>query len=806
MFQKFFSLLALGCAFPVSIFAYQVNAVATDSVGEGLPYVSYWIYGTDSIKPVTAAVSTADGVIDGKLADPGKYRIRLGYVGMNDVERTFEVSDSSPVADLGDITMSESARTLQGVTVTAQRPLVVKQIDRLGYDVQADPEMPTANVSDILRKVPMVSVDADGTIKVNGSTNFKIYKNGRPNNSMSRNAKELFKAMPASMIRRVEVITDPGAAFDAEGTTAVLNIVTEDNAAIKGVLGNVNLRYSNLNDYPEGSVWLTSEIDKVTFSAYGGYSHLGGKMTENETSSATYYPDGTVRRSESTTKTKGDITYFGLDASWQPDTLNLFTAEMNGYWFNTSPRGTSLQTTTSATGDVIGSLSSFQHDPFMRYFDIDAAVNYQRLTHRKGETYTISYMLSHTNQSQNGYTDYYDGQGVDRVPYTAIISDYKLEFIEHTFQADWTRIFGRHTIDLGAKGIFRRNHSTNEFEYTGWMNTDNEFKHITNIGALYAQYSLGLGPVNLRAGLRWEYSHLKASYPDGSADSYSSRLNDWVPSAAASWQINDANSLTFNYSTSISRPGISYLNPAVTISPVSESYGNPDLESARRSSMKLTYMLIKPKFNFNISTTYTFVNNGIASVNFLDDNNIIHSTYANIGHTRELGFQAFAQWSPSMKTRLMLNGGVTRQYASQTGMKIAKWAPRGYMQVSQQLPWKITAEASVFVNGASIDGVYGYSTASFINSIYYTIQLRRNFLKEDRLSVSVSAMNPIGPSRRHATDYTVNGDYTGRTDTFGHYAHGFNISIGYRFGSLNAQVKKTAKTIENDDLVGRKSE
>ncbi|RAZ55343.1 hypothetical protein DK853_45825, partial [Klebsiella oxytoca] len=75
-------------------------------------------------------------------------------------------------------------------------PLVIKQIDRLGYDVQADPERPTANVSDILRKVPMVSVDADGTIKVNGSTNFKIYKNGRPNNSMSRNAKDLFRAMP----------------------------------------------------------------------------------------------------------------------------------------------------------------------------------------------------------------------------------------------------------------------------------------------------------------------------------------------------------------------------------------------------------------------------------------------------------------------------------------------------------------------------------------------------------------------------------------------------------------------------------
>jgi len=806
MLLKSISLLALCCASALYVRAYEVKALTTDSVGDALPYVTYRIFGTDSVKPACSDISDIDGTISQSLSQPGKYRLVLSYTGMADAERSFEVNDTTTVADLGEITMSESSTVLQGVTVTAQKPLVIKQIDRIGYDVQADPERPTANVSDILRKVPMVSVDADGTIKVNGSSNFKIYKNGRPNNSMSRNAKDLFRAMPASMIKRVEVITDPGAAYDAEGTSAILNIVTEDNAAIKGVLGNVNVNYFSLNNYPSGSVWLTSEIDKVTLSAYAGYSHFDGKMSKNNSTSLTEYPDGTRRRDDRDSQTTGDMSYFGLDGSWQPDTLNLFTAELNGYWYDAKSNSRSLTATTNAAGNLIGSLTSYMHNPSDSYFDINAGFNWQHYTHRKGETYTLSYLLSHTNQAQDGQTDYSDGMGVDQVPYTSILSDYNLSFIEHTFQADWTRILGRHTVDVGAKGIFRRNHSNNKFDYVNWMTTDNEFNHTTNIGSLYAQYSIGLGPVNLRAGLRWEYSHLKASYPDGSADDYSSRLSDWVPSAAASWQINDANSLTFNYATSINRPGISYLNPAVTISPISESYGNANLSSARRSSMKLTYMLIKPKFNINFSTTYAFTNNGIASVNFLDDNNIIHYTYDNIGHTRDMGFQAFAQWSPSEKTRLMFNGGVTYQYASQEGMKMHKWSPRGFLQVSQKLPFKIWIEGMMFVKGKSINGVYGYSTASPINRIYYSIQLRRNFLKEDRLSASINIINPIGPSVRHNTDYIVNGDYHSRSDSFHHQAHCFMVNISYRFGSLNATVKKVSKGIENDDLIGRKNE
>lgn len=78
-----------------------------------------------------------------------------------------------------------------------------------------------------------------------GSTDFKIYKNGRPNNSFTRNAKEIFKSIPASMIKKIEVITDPGAREDAEGTSAILNIVTIENTVMKGAMGSVGINYQS---------------------------------------------------------------------------------------------------------------------------------------------------------------------------------------------------------------------------------------------------------------------------------------------------------------------------------------------------------------------------------------------------------------------------------------------------------------------------------------------------------------------------------------------------------------------------------
>ncbi|MDO4319141.1 MAG: outer membrane beta-barrel family protein [Bacteroidales bacterium] len=772
----------------------------------GVAYATYRIFADGSDKPLVSNTSSLDGEIAQTVSKAGAYTLQLSYVGMRDTVVAFKVSPSSPRAALGRLTMREASEMLAGVTVTAQKPLVVKEIDRVGYDVQADPDTKTSNLRDILRKVPMVTVEADGTILVNGSSNFKIYKNGRPNNSMSRNAKDLFAALPASMIKKIEVITEPGAEHDAEGTTAILNIVTVENTAIKGVMGNVNLDYRTTTEVPFLGLWLTSQIDKVTMSAYGGYAHLSGKQGRQRSESEIIFPEsGNRRLSSSSSKFDGDFGYFGLEASYELDTLNLFTAEVSGYSNNVRPRSTGSTFTYGAAGDVLGSYNSASTARYNRYFDVDANINYQHSTRRKGETYTLSYMLSTTNQSSDQTSTYSDFYGIESQPYSGVHSKYNLNFIEHTFQGDWNRPIGNHTVNAGLKWIIRRNHSTNDNDYFDWQTVNSDFEHVTNIGAAYAQYGYRVGPVSMRAGLRYEYSRLKASYPDGKGDPFSADLNDLVPSAAVSWQVNDANSLSVNYASSISRPGISYLNPSQTIAPGSMSFGNPDLESARRQSVKLTYMLIKQKFNINFSADYAFVNNGIAGIQYLTDGDIITSTYANIGKTRQVNFNAYVQWSITPKTRLMLNGGVRYEHNSQQGLSLSRWSPRGFAQLSQELPWKLRAELAMFYWSGGLDGVYGYSVSRFSQNAYHSLSLSRAFLKGDRLNVRLSVQNFLGGRTRCYESRVVNGEYLSTTRQYNDHAFNVAINIGWRFGSLNAHVKKTARSIDNDDLVGRKS-
>ena len=161
---------------------------------------------------------------------------------------------------------------LKDVTVTAQRQLIKQEVDRIGYNVAEDDDSKTNNVLTMLRKVPLVTVDANDEIRVNGQTDFKIFRNGHPDPTISRNAKDVLKAMPASAVKRIEVITEPGAKYDAEGTTLILNIVMADNSTLKGVSGMASAWVDD-KGYLSGSLDLTTQIDKVVMAVDVGSSY-----------------------------------------------------------------------------------------------------------------------------------------------------------------------------------------------------------------------------------------------------------------------------------------------------------------------------------------------------------------------------------------------------------------------------------------------------------------------------------------------------------------------------------------------------
>ena len=160
---------------------------------------------------------------------------------------------------------------LDGVTVKAQQQLIKQEVDRIAYDVQADQDSKTQTVMDMLRKVPMVTVDGDDNILVKGNQNYRIYKNGHYDPMLSKNAKDVLKAIPASSIKRIEVITDPGAREDAEGVNAILNIVMMDNKRMQGMTGTVRASHQTTN-YSSLGAYLAAQLGKAIVSVDYGYS------------------------------------------------------------------------------------------------------------------------------------------------------------------------------------------------------------------------------------------------------------------------------------------------------------------------------------------------------------------------------------------------------------------------------------------------------------------------------------------------------------------------------------------------------
>ncbi|MGM9861545.1 MAG: TonB-dependent receptor plug domain-containing protein, partial [Muribaculaceae bacterium] len=349
------SLMALVAFAAPESAAYSVKAVAVDSVGVPSMYATYRIYAAaDSVRPVAGAVTGDDGVINAALPAAGDYRLAISSMDSEQGERLFTVSDAAPVADLGPIALKPSSQALAEITVTAQRPLVIKEIDRIGYDVKNDQDSKTSPLIDVLRKVPMVTIDGDGNIKVNGSSDFKIYKNGRPNSAFTNNAKEIFKAIPASTIKRVEVITDPGAREDAEGVGAILNIVTDSSSELNGIVGAVSTYINDRNPVPGANLWLSSQLGKVVFSVNGGYFNNNTRETESTTTTdATYQTTGDRILTTKSSNSRANGGWGGLELSFEPDTLNLITVEGNFFAYSVKPEGSSTSKLFAPDGTLL---------------------------------------------------------------------------------------------------------------------------------------------------------------------------------------------------------------------------------------------------------------------------------------------------------------------------------------------------------------------------------------------------------------------------------------------------------------------
>ncbi len=690
---------------------------------------------------------------------------------------------------------------LKEVTVSAQRKYVKQDIDRISYQVSQDPEAKTKMLIDILRKTPLVTVDGRDEVSVRGSSDFKVYRNGRPHPSFSSgNLKDIIKAIPASTIRRIEVITDPGAREDGEGAKYIINIVTRDTGGMQGFTGSVGGGINNLGSHGQ-SLYLAAQKGKFIISADYTHAFQTGRysrqINENDFIATT-----TGKAMKDHFETEQPLHYHmgNLSASYDIDSLNLVTLAVGGqgYSLDMDYKGYADQWNADGSLDYHYDLS--MKLPNYSFYNINGRADYQHKTHRDGEVLTISYMLNTTHKKDDRdftMTNVYNSP----TPYSKYLQGMKENFVEHTGQIDYVRPLGKiWKMEYGAKYIKRSNKSRTLIDYYGSIpTTDSHFNHSTQVAAAYTEWMMHSGKWSAQAGVRYEHSRMKGTYPKGESADFSTRLNDLLPSASLRYAFADNHSLKMSYGTNIYRPGISYLNPAERKMPSSVEYGNPNLESAYVHSFDIEWSYSWPRLNLMVMPFLNISNNMIGDHIWLDGD-ILVQTYDDVNHRCDIGSSIYLQAQPWRGASLVVN--VVEQYRkysnSEMGYKLDGWAGSGNISFSQKLPWKLYFSANAGGQwGRKAQSVFIYDG----NGYYNNFALQRSFLKNDCLTVQINANDLIG---RHELLYQlryINGDAIG-VHNFRQNHFGFGLRVTYRFGRLGTSAKKVSKSISNTDEIG----
>lgn len=814
------SLLLIGCcAVSTNTLAQTVSVkgLLVDSLTHAAePGATVRLYknSTDT-KPIGMAVTDADGHFNLPVNGKGPFRITLNAVGRRPVSRQFGLTDpNNTTIDLGTLLIQDDAQQVSGVEVVAQKPLVKMETDKMTYDVQGDADAKASTVLDMLRKVPMVTVDGQDNITVNGQSSFKVYVDGKPNVMFSSNPSQIFKAMPASAVKSIEVITHPGARYDAEGTGGVLNLImnrtTGQPNSTNGYNGNVSLEEGT--NQTNGSAFISGQQGKLTYSANAMQvlAHVHGVEVVTQRANA----DGT----QLNTNNKADITeHFtmgNLNLGYAIDSMSNVGAsvELTRY---SAPNDMRQHIGLFEPGTPAGSTSLIQRYAYGQYVNlrecsssINVSTDYQRfLNPARTSSITLSYLFTNKPGNSRTITTYPTALATPSAPTMKPSSaDADTRSSEHTVQADFTTPLSQHqTLNMGLKFIARRNISDAKFfdlssgTPTYEASNSTNYKNHQHILAGYTEYGLNLDKWSTKTGLRYEHTWEEVKFLLGRGADFNKHYGCLVPSFSFTYNLKPTMNIGLNYGMRISRPGISYLNPYVDRSQTTTiSYGNPNLEVEKSHNVSLVFNTFTPKLMINFSIGENFANNQIEQYSFLKDG-VLHNTYGNILRTRWTNIGTFINWAATTKTRFMLNAyvdyGDIRSY--QLDSRNHGWQFDAFAGIQQTLPWKI--KLSSFVGGSTHKyTLQGYNGG--FNIMAHT--LTKSFFK-DKLDLSLRYVVPF-TGKLNIKQYSHGKDFDVHTTTHVPVQNAV-LSVTWRFGNTSRQFEQHRSKISNDFQEAEKS-
>ncbi|PTR00866.1 outer membrane receptor for ferrienterochelin and colicin [Mucilaginibacter yixingensis] len=786
-----------------------IKGMVTDSVTQKpLGFVTAALTDATTRQPVKSTLSKDDGVFELRNLPSKSYQLALVYVGYQ--SKTIEVKGNASV-DIGKIILSPANNQLKEVAVSATKPLMKQEVDRISYDVQADPESKALTALDMMRKVPLVSVDGNDNIRLKGTGNYKILINGKESALMAKNPSDVLKAMPASNIVRIEVITTPPAKYDAEGLAGILNIITKadaDQGYNIGINGRINNRWG-----PGGNINGSVKQGKFGATAYFG----AGKQTGNETANGTVqniFAPGTtniqsVRTQDARNAYGGNYKYGNAELSYEIDSLNLLTGSVN-YWggdFYNNNKQLFNSTGTSVSHYYL------MADNLNNNLGLDAGLNYQLGFKRsKDQLLTLSYKYSYSpskSTSNNLITDRQNYYNKDFPDYNQYNNSGNRE---HTIQLDYAHPLKKITIEAGAKAILRNNFSdfhrddrdTASNTYTLNPNQTNNFNYKQGVYSLYNSYQLKLENWTAKAGLRLERTTVDADFTNLSTNSVNQGYNNLIPSVSIQRKFKKY-SFTLGYTERIQRPGIYQLNPFVDrTDPKFINTGNPNLRPELSHSFELNYSNFS-KNSFTLGLSYAFSNNAIQNVSTLitdmingNPDVVTLTTYENLGSNKSLGLNSNATFAVTKQLNVSLNGQVSRVWLAGTfnGMfyKNAGYNGNAFFNGSYKFNkgYRVSTDVGYFSGNVALQG----SSSQFI---YSSFVVTKEFL-DKKASISLVSNNPWATYQTYRST-TVTDNFYQSVYYQNIYRH-FAIRFNYKFGKLKSEIKRSQHGINNDDTKG----
>ncbi|SKB36843.1 beta-sandwich domain-containing protein [Daejeonella lutea] len=799
-------LLLLLCCFSFSLMAqttpeltYEIKGLTADSASKkALDYTTIGLK-TEKNIPLKSVLTKDDGSFIFSGVKAGKYVVSVISVGYKTKTIPVELIGSVRTRDLGTILISTKTNQLKEVVVMADKPIIKQEVDRISYDLQADPESKTNSVMEIMRKVPLLSVDAEDNILLKGDANYKILINGKPSSMMERNAKEVLKSMPASSIQNIEVITTPPSKYDAEGIAGLINIITNKKVD-NGYNASVNVSHRFPAGGPGVGGNLTLKQGKFGISAFGGANSAEIPITQNGTFRTTTGTNASSLSQFLTRESNNKNGYIGGELSYELDSLNLISGQFN---FN----GNSNESISNQNSELSSSTGSLQRynlagNNLSDGHGMDASLNYQLgFKKNKAQLLTFSYRFYDYTNGQNNLLTSSNQFNYNIADYNQVNEGGSAE---QTMQIDYVHPVKKLTIEAGLKAIRRKNESDFQFmslnSTSGQFVTDptrsNVFDNTQEVLGAYNTYQYNTKNWGFKGGFRLEQTTIDADFVSSQSQVRQEYLN-LIPSVSINRKLKNMSNINLGFSQRIQRPGIYQLNPFVDRSnPNFESSGNPNLHPTVGSNLSIGYSKSK-KGSFNYILGYGLFKDLIMPVSVFDPvTYITKNTFDNTGRARLFTLNVNVNYPLTKKMNMTFNGGLAhgRVHAMVNNILVRNQGLMYNFSTSAsyrfEKGWR--ASSNLHFNGPNLS-VQGSSNTFFGSSF----SVNKDIIK-DKLTFSAATSNPFSKYRNNIRE-SFGPDFF-QTNNNRVFYRGFNTNLSYKFGKLKSAIKKNSRGIKNDDV------